>query len=295
MRGGPYGSPRLVLMSLAVVVLAAGCGGKVASTTTSATTAKPPPVGLRVGVVGQLDVKASGAVISHLALRATADQSLVIVTAWSQPNDTATAAAAVANPSTHYALVGRSAAALRLPNLVGVVIRDDQAARLGGAVAGLAVRGEQNRRVAWVGPQNTALADAFVQGVHAVEPGTVVLRAWSVDLPASCKESALGAIARGATVVMAPHGLCAAAAIDGAHERNQPGLQLSDFELPGVAAVQIVRDAIHGRYHGREDILFGAASGAVGVRNLDPRFPAAVTSQARTLAEQLANGQPLSG
>ena len=95
--------------------------------------------------------------------------------------------------------------------------------------------------------------------------------------------------------MMAPHGLCAAAAIDGAHERNQPALQLSDFELPAVAAAQIVRDAVRGRYHGGEDILFGAASGAVAVRHLDPRFPATVSTRAHTLAGQLASGHPLSG
>jgi len=153
----------------------------------------------------------------------------------------------------------------------------------------------QDRRVAWVGPKDSALADSFAEGVHALEPGTVILRAWSVDLPASCKESALGAIARGATVVMGPQGLCAAAAIDGAHERNQPGLQLSDFELPGVAAAQIVRDAVRGRYHGGEDVLFGAASGAVAIRHLDPLLSAVVGARARAAAEQLASGRPLSG
>ena len=92
--------------------------------------------------------------------------------------------------------------------------------------------GRASRRVAWVGPRDASLVAAFVQGVHAVEPGTTILRQWSVDRPAACKESALTAVGRGATVIMAPHGLCAAAAIDGAHERNQPGLELSDFQLP---------------------------------------------------------------
>jgi basic membrane lipoprotein Med (substrate-binding protein (PBP1-ABC) superfamily) len=284
----------VVFTPIAVALLIAGCGGGAQTSTRPLTTTVTQPLGLQVGVVGRLAVRAPGAVVARVSLRAASDQSLVLVTTTTGVADRV-AAEAVAHPLTHYVLVGESAAARHLPNLAGVVIRDDQAARLGGAVAALAVSGQSDRRVAWVGPKDSALADSFAEGVHALEPGTVILRAWSVDLPASCKESALGAIARGATVVMGPHGLCAAAAIDGAHERNQPGLQLSDFELPGVAAAQIVRDAVRGRYHGGEDVLFGAASGAVAIRHLDPLLSAVVGARARAAAEQLASGRPLSG
>ena len=281
--------------SIAIALLAASCGGKAGTTTASTTTVQAAQSGLRVGVVGPLQVRAAGAVIERLSLRAASNQSSLVLVAATARASAAVPAEALVHPATHYALVGESAAAERLPNLAGILLRDDQAARLGGAVAGLAVSGQTDRRVAWVGPPDSALADAFAQGVHAVEPGTVILRAWSVDRPASCKESALGAIERGATVVMAPHGLCAAAAIDGAHERNQPGLQLSDFELPGIAASQIARDAVRGRYHGGEDILFGAASGAIAIRHLDQLLSAVVAARAQAAAEQLASGRPLSG
>jgi basic membrane lipoprotein Med (substrate-binding protein (PBP1-ABC) superfamily) len=286
----------VVSRSIAVAVLVAGCGATAQTSTKPQTTTvtQTGQVGLRVGVVGRLEVRAQGAVVERVSLRASSDQSLVLVATSPRVADRV-AAEALAHTLTHYVLVGESAAARHLANLTGVVIRDDQAARLGGAVAALAVSGQNDRRVAWVGPMDSALADSFAQGVHALEPGTVILRAWSADRPASCKESALGAIARGATVIMGPHGLCAAAAIDGAHERNQAGLELSDFELPNVAAAQIVRDAIHGRYHGGEDILFGVTSGAVAVRHLDPLLSAVVRSRARALAEQLASGRPLSG
>jgi basic membrane lipoprotein Med (substrate-binding protein (PBP1-ABC) superfamily) len=288
-------SVRVASTSISIALLAASCGGKASTTTASTTTVQAAQSGLRVGVVGPLQVRAAGAVIEPLSLRAASNQSSLVLVAATARASAAVPAEALAHPATHYALVGESAAAERLPNLAGILLRDDQAARLGGAVAGLAVSGQTDRRVAWVGPPDSALADAFAQGVHAVEPGTVILRAWSVDRPASCKESALGAIERGATVVMAPHGLCAAAAIDGAHERNQPGLQLSDFELPGIAASQIARDAVRGRYHGGEDILFGAASGAIAIRHLDPLLSAVVAARAQAAAEQLASGRPLSG
>jgi hypothetical protein len=134
-----------------------------------------------------------------------------------------------------------------------------------------------------------------VRGVHDVAPGAVVLRAWSADRPAACKEAALGALARGATILMAHGGLCATAAIAGAHQQNHPGLRLSDFLLPDVAAAQVVRDAVGGAYHGGEDLVFGAASGAVGVRTLDPRISAATAVRARAAAQELASGRSPSG
>jgi basic membrane lipoprotein Med (substrate-binding protein (PBP1-ABC) superfamily) len=284
----------LVATPLALLLLASGCGGTTGRASSTTTTATPAPIGLRVGVVGPLQVQAAGAVIESMSLRAAAEESLVLAEATPRTS-VSVPEAALAHPSTHYALVGASAAAHRLPNLAGVLVRDDQAARLAGAIAGLAVRGQSNRRVAWVGPRDASLVGAFVQGVHAVEPGTTILRQWSIDRPAACKESALTAVGRGATVIMAPHGLCEAAALDGAHERNQPGLELSDFQLPNVAAAQVVRDAVHGRYHGGEDIVFGAASGAIAVRHLDPLLPETVAVQARAFAEQLASGRTLSG
>lgn len=284
----------LAAVAIALVLLAAGCGGATGRASRTTTATPPAPVGLRVGVVGPLRVQAAGAVIEQMSLRAAAEESLVLAVATPR-RAVSVPEAALAHPSTHYALVGASAAAHRLPNLAGVLVRDDQAARLGGAIAGLAVRGQSEPRVAWVGPRDVSLVAAFVQGVHAIEPGTTILRQWSVDRPAACKESALTAVGRGATVIVAPHGLCAAAAIDGAHERNQPGFELSDFQLLNVAAAQVVRDAVHGRYHGAEDIVFGAASGAIAVKHLDPLLPETVAVQARAFAEQLASGRPLSG
>lgn len=285
--------------ALLLALLAAGCGGsgsRDAAVTTIMTGPPPQPTGLRVGVVGDLSVRVAGAVVEHMSLRRAANETLVLVSA-STPASSDLPAQAAAHPGTHYVLVGGSAAAQRLPNLAGIVLRDDQAARLGGVVAGLAALegSERAARVAWVGPRDQALAGAFVRGVHEVAAGTTVLRAWSPDRPGSCKESALGAIARGATVVMAPHGLCAEAVIAGAHQRNQPSLQLSDFELPSIPAALIVRDAVRGLMHGGEDIVFGAASGAIAVRNLDPLFSPTVAAAARRAAQQLASGHAPSG
>jgi hypothetical protein len=220
-----------------------------------------------------------GAIVSRSSLRNARNQSLVLVAA-SSPAAGQVPEEAAANPSTHYVIIGASAAAQRLPNLAGAVLRDDQAARLAGIAAG---------------PRDTAAVAAYVAGVQAVAPGTTVLRAWSAPRPASCKESALGAIADGASAIMAPGGLCAAAAADGAHERNLPGLALSDFELPDLVAASIARDAVRGVFYGREDLIFGASSGAIGVRWLDPLFSTSVAGRTRAFAQQLASGRSATG
>jgi basic membrane lipoprotein Med (substrate-binding protein (PBP1-ABC) superfamily) len=290
---------RAAALLAALLCVAAGCGGApTATTTTRAAPAKPPVqrAGLRIGIVGPLHVDVTGAVSEHGTFADAAGDALVVVSAQTAGVD-AVAAAANAHQTSHYALVGASAKAERLPNLVGLVLNDPQAALLGGVVAGLVAgeQGGQDARVAWVGPEERALAGAFARGTHIALPGTVVLRAWARDDPAACKEAALGAIDRGAVAVMAHGGRCAEAAIVGAHQQNRVGLRMSDFEFPDVAAEAVVRDAVSGVYHGREDLVFGATSGAVGVRHLDPRIPSDLALRARAAAQELASGRRPSG
>jgi basic membrane lipoprotein Med (substrate-binding protein (PBP1-ABC) superfamily) len=284
--------------------VATGCGAKrdtqtvqARAATRSATTAtvvrRPaaPRAGLRIGVVGPLAIRVPGAVLERGRLTEVAGDALVTLSA--ERVDLATAAAAAdAHPTTHFALVGASASEQKRPNLLGLVLDERQAAQLGGVVAGLvaAEQGGQEARVAWVGPQERALAAAFAHGAQGVRPGTVVLRAWSRDDPAACKEAALGAIGRGAVAVMAHRGSCAAAATEGAHQQNLVALRISDFELPDVAAEIVVRDAVAGVYRGGEDVVFDASSGAIGVRHLDARVSADLAVRARSAAQELANG-----
>ena len=147
-------------------------------------------------------------------------------------------------------------------------------------------------RVAWVGPQERRLAGAFAQGVHRALPGATVLDEWSRSIPARCKEAALAGIDRGAMVVVADGGLCAQAAVVAARQQNVPGLQLGDFEFRNVLTNLIARDAAAGVYHGGEDLVFGAGSGAIGIGTLDPRISFATLVRARAAAQELAGSAP---
>ena len=278
--------PRVFLAVLAVALT--GCGAThVVTTTVAKPKPAPPATGIRVGIVGGVQVpRIFGAVYEHGTLAEVADNPLVLVPASAAGR---LAALAAQNPSAHFALVGAPSPDLSLKNVAGLVIRDDEAARMAGIVAGVvaADEGAQQPRVGWAGPEQPALADAFGRGVHEVTPGAVILHAWSANVGAACKEAALAIVQRGAIAVLSPHGLCAEAAIAGAHEQNAVGLQLDQFEVLSVPAAQMVRDAVEGVYHGGENIVFGRLSGAIAIGALDPRISAEEAIRARTLSTSL--------
>jgi hypothetical protein len=281
-------------LGVVLVVVCTACGStRPAAVTTTTTRTKTATTAVRfhVGVVGNVDVVAQNVVVDRGTLARVDGNPLVFVDAGAL--DLATVVAdAHAHPRTHYAWVGGSIAGNHVSNLVGLVLRDDEAAELGGLVAGLvaAANGNQSPRVAWVGPEERKLAAAFGRGVHKAVTAAVVLHQWSRSEPAHCKEAALTAISRGAVAIMAHGGACANAAAAAAHQQNVPAIRVSDFELPAVAAGLIVRDAQEGLYHGNEDIAFGAPSGAIAVGPLDPLIPLATVVRARAAAQALANG-----
>ena len=285
------------VLGLVVALLGAGCGGgrkaSPPTATAAAATTTADPNALRVGLVGPLTLDVAGVAPEHGTLAQVADAPLVVV-AEGAAGLAAVANAARAHPASHFAFVGVSTKPDRVANLVGLVLRDEQAARLAGMVAGYAAAdaGGTAPRVAWVGPEKHRLANAFAQGVHRALPSATVLDEWSRSIPGRCKEAALTGIGRGAMVVVADRGVCAEAAIAGARQQNVPGLELGDFEFPHVVANLIARDAVAGVYHGGEDVLFGAGSGAIGVGTLDPRISAATVTRARAAAQELASSAP---
>jgi hypothetical protein len=282
--------PRFFLVVLTVVLAGCGAATRAVTTVPAKPHHRPPPTsGLRIGVVGNLDVPAvPGAVLERGSLDQVADDALVLVPA-SSPAAAQLEAAAVAHPSTHFALVGAHSPDLKLRNVAGLVVPDDEAARLAGVVAGVvaADEGVEQPRVGWAGPEQPALAAAFGRGVHHVDARALILHAWSRQVPAACKEAALAIVERGAVAVLSPHGECARAASAGAHEQNVVALALDQFEVLSVPATQVIRDAVQGVYHGGEDIVFGPRSGALGIGALDPRVSPDEAIRARTLSGSL--------
>lgn len=294
---GRFGPPRGFLALLVLAAAASGCSGSAApaapvTTTTSSTTTAAAR--LSVGVVGPLRLSVPGVRVVRGRLGRLPALPLVLVSSRAA-GAAQVAAAARLHPRTHYALVGASSKPAREPNLTGLVFREEQAARLAGIVAGLAVADTGARaagaRVAWVGPEERPLAAAALRGLHSTAKGALLLRQWTSRVPARCKEAALAGIGRGATVVIAHGGLCAEAALNAAHEQGLVGLRLSQFELPSIAAGWIASEAERGIYHGGADVVFGLRSGALGVASLDPAIPAATAVRARAVVQELVSGQ----
>jgi basic membrane lipoprotein Med (substrate-binding protein (PBP1-ABC) superfamily) len=280
----------------AAVLLVTGCGSSPKRSETVRSAPAAPAARLRIGIVGPLQVQVRGAAVEHGTLAHVAEDQLVLVDS-STVGAARLADAADAHPATHFALIGASTKGHRRPNLAGIVLRDDQAALLAGAVAGLVAAEESvpEPRVAWVGPREESLVTTFVRGVHATSPKAAILREWSGDTPVACKEAAIAAIERDAIAVAAHGGGCAEAAAAGAHDQGRVALALSGFQLPNVAALRIARDALAGVYYGREDVIFGARAGVIGVRRLDPRVPPSIAVQAHLAAQELASGRTPSG
>jgi hypothetical protein len=284
-----------VLGLLCAGLLLAGCGpardATATATAVTTTTTAPAAPKLAVGVVGPLQVTVPGVKVVRGTLGALPGLPLVLVSS-SQTGAKTLAKIARSHPRAHYALVGASTETDREPNLAGLVFQTDQAARLAGLVAGHVVfdTGSGGSRVAWIGPEERPLATAAARGLHSVAPGATMLRQWTSRVPARCKEGALAAIGRGATVVIAHGGLCGEAVVNAAHEQGLVGLQLGDFELPSVAANWIASEAEHGIYHGDGDVDFGLRSGALGIGRLDPAIPAATAIRARAAVQELVGG-----
>ena len=134
---------------------------------------------LRVGLVGPLTLDVPGVAPEHGTLAQVADAPLVLVAAGAA-GPGAVADAARAHPASHFALVGESTKPHRVGNLVGLVLRDEQAAQLAGIVAGYAAAdaGAAAPRVAWVGPQERILSrrvrarrPSRAAGSHPRDPG----------------------------------------------------------------------------------------------------------------------------
>jgi hypothetical protein len=283
---------RLVPVLLCVLA-ASACGAKhhATATTTTQTTAAS---GLRIGVVGPLTIDVPGIVPRHETLTHIADDPLVVVDAHTAAPDVV-AAVARAHPTIHFALVGASVKGQHAPNLAGVVLKEDDAAYLAGVTAGLAAAETgAAARVAWVGPEERALAAAFGRGVHAAAPEVAVLHQWSRSVPARCKEAALTGLGRSAVVVMAHRRVCAAAGASAAHEQNMPALALGNFMFPAIAAGLVAREAVSGVFHSG-DVVFGPRTGAIGVGTLDPLISPTAVAGARAAAQDLASGGAQAG
>jgi basic membrane protein A len=252
-----------VLLTVALAVLAAGCGSKknAAGTTTAASATKTTAAGssFKVGLstdTGGLNDRSFNH-LAYVGLQRAASELGVqtrVVTAKSPsdyiPNLTALAkqgfnlvigvgfteidalkTVAQAFPKTHFAIVDVSNADEgNLKNVEGLLFKEQEAGYLAGYAAGLAAKAQGGTAVSSVGGQKQPPVDRYIAGYQAgakaAFPAVKLINGYSQDFSnqARCKEVALNQIAAGSVVVFQVAGGCGLGALDAAKGKGVWGV-----------------------------------------------------------------------
>jgi basic membrane protein A len=243
-----------VLLTVALAVLAAGCGSKKKATgasTTTTTAASSFKVGLSTDTGGLNDRSFNH--LAYVGLQRAASELGVqtrVVTSKSPsdyiPNLTALArqgfdliigvgfteidavkTVAKAFPKTHFAIVDVSDVDEgNLKNVEGLLFKEQEAGYLAGYAAGLAAQARGGKAVSSVGGQKQPPVDRYIAGYQAgakaAFPAVKLINGYSQDFAnqAKCKEVALNQIAAGSVVVFQVAGGCGLGALDAAKSAN---------------------------------------------------------------------------
>jgi basic membrane protein A len=251
-----------VLLSVALAVLAAGCGSKkkaASTTTTTASTTTVASSNFKVGLstdtgglndrsfnhlayvglqraASELGVqtrvvtsKSPSDYIPNLSALAKQGYDLVIGVGFTEIQAMATVAKAF--PNTHFAIVDVSNADEgNLKNVEGLLFKEQEAGYLAGYAAGLAAKAKGGTAVSSVGGQKQPPVDRYIAGYQAgakaAFPGVKLINGYSQDFSnqAKCKEVALNQIAGGSVVVFQVAGGCGLGALDAAKGKGVWGV-----------------------------------------------------------------------
>jgi basic membrane protein A len=238
-----------ILLTVAIAVLAAGCGSKkkAASATTTTTAASSFKVGLSTDTGGLNDrsfnhlayvglqraaselgvqtrvvtSKSPSDYVPNLTALAKQGYNLVIGVGFTEIQAVATVAKAF--PKTHFAIVDVSNADEGgLKNVEGLLFKEQEAGYLAGYAAGLAAQARGGTAVSSVGGQKQPPVDRYIAGYQAgakaAFPAVKLINGYSQDFSneAKCKEVALNQIAGGSVVVFQVAGGCGLGALDAA-------------------------------------------------------------------------------
>jgi len=244
------------------------------------------------------------------ALQSGADARDNLVIAASFLLTDAVVAAARANPGTRFVLVDPLVATPGLPNLAVLSFREDQAAYLAGALAGLLTR---SGMVAGVygpdGATDHAHRLGFEHGARYARPGVRVLGAYQPPSeggpyanPGWGAAQARASIAQGADVIFGAGGTTGQGALQAAAEagRSCIGADATDPAAAGCLVTSTVKfidrgvrstidEAAAGRWSGGVKAL-GLAEAAVGLGPFRRSLPNDAVRRLQQIADELAAG-----
>jgi basic membrane protein A len=330
----------LVLVAF-LAVSAAGCGStkKAASTTTTGTTSTTPASSFKVGLVtdtGGLNDRG----FNHLAyvglqkaahdfgiqtrvvesaspaeyipnLSALARQGYNLVIGVGFTEIQAMASVAKSFPKSHFAIVDVSNAdENHLPNVQGLLFKEQEVGYLAGYAAALAAKDRGGNVVSSVGGQKQPPVDRYIAGYQAgakaAVPGIKTLNTYSQDFEKQflCKEKALNQIAAGSVVVFQVAGGCGLGALDAAKakgvwgvgvdaDQSFLGTHILTSALKGVdtAVYLSIKDAKNGHFKGGQDSVYGLAEHGVGLGKFSPNAPKGIESKVDAIRQEIVSGK----
>jgi basic membrane protein A len=322
-----------------LAVTAAGCGSKKNAATTTAGTTTSKTSTFKVGLstdTGGLNDRG----FNHLAFvglqkagRELGVQTRVVQSASPSeyiPNLTALArqgynlvigvgfteidalkSVAKAFPKTQFAIVDVSNADEGgLPNVEGLLFKEQEVGYLAGYAAGLAAKADGAKAVSSVGGQKQPPVDRYIAGYQAgakaAFPGVLIANAYSQDFAngAKCKEIALNQIAAGSDVVFQVAGGCGLGALDAAKAKNVWGIGVDADQsflgphiltsaLKGVdtAVYLSIEDAKSGQFKGGQDAVYGLEQNGVGLGKFSPKAPKDIQPKVEQIEKEIISGK----
>jgi len=323
----------IATLVLALAVAAAGCGSskKATSTTTAGSSFKVglitdigglndrgfnhlAYVGLQkaakdLGVTTRVVQSASSSdYVPNLTALARQGYKLVIGVGFTEIQ--AIEAVAKEFPKTHFAIVDVSNADEGgLPNVEGLLFKEQQVGYLAGYAAGLAAKQRGAHAVSTVGGQKQPPVDRYIAGFQAgakaAFPGVTTINSYSQDFSnqAKCKEIALNQIAAGSVVVFQVAGGCGLGALDAAKEKGVWGIGVDADQgflgshiltsaLKGVdtAVYLSIKDAVSGHFKGGQDAVYGLEQNGVGLGRFSPKTPQGIEAKADKIRAEIVAG-----
>jgi basic membrane protein A len=194
-----------------------------------------------------------------------------------------------------------------LPNLQGLVFKEQEAGYLVGYLAGLVT---ESNTVSSVGGLKIPPVDRFIAGFQKgaldANPEVTTLNGYSQDFvdQAKCKEVALDQIAEGSDVVFQVAGGCGLGALDAAQEEGIWGIGvdadqafLGDHVLTSAvkrvdqAVFETIQAVVDGTFEGGGVSPFGLAEEGVGLGETSPNAPADAVSDTEAQVDPIINGE----
>jgi basic membrane protein A len=214
-------------------------------------------------------------------------------------------------PKTHFAIVDVSNADEgKLPNVEGLLFKEQEAGYLAGYAAGLAAKDRGGKAVSSVGGEKQPPVDRYIAGFQAgakaADPGIATLNGYSQDFSAQqkCKEVALNQIQAGSVVVFQVAGGCGLGALDAAREQSVWGIGVdadqgylgsyvltSALKRVDTAVYQSIKDAAAGRFKGGQDAVYSLAQNGVGIGKFSSKAPKGVAQKVEQVRKQIVAGK----